>query len=184
MIVVRAEPSDLTRLIKFRTDTADWLRPKGIDQWSLPFPPEQMAASIARGEVYLFKEHAAADAAATVTLDREADDLLWTHEEQLEAALYVHKLTVDRAHAGTGLGARILDWAENRAVQAGARWLRLDAWTTNPRLQAYYLDQGFRHVRTVHDPEAGGSGWVAQRPARTKFGSDVALVDLTEKTET
>ncbi|MGW2109081.1 GNAT family N-acetyltransferase [Streptomyces sp. NPDC001948] len=179
MIVVRAELGDLARLIKFRSDAADWLRPRGIDQWSLSFPPEQMAASIARGQVYLFKEHAAADAAATVTLDREADDLLWTPEEQLDDALYVHKLTVDRAHAGAGLGARILDWAGNRAAQAGARWLRLDAWTTNPQLQAYYLSQGFHHVRTVEDPEVGGSGWVAQRPARAEPGWPD--VDLTER---
>jgi GNAT superfamily N-acetyltransferase len=181
MIVVRAEPEDLARLIKFRTDTAAWLRPKGIDQWSLPFPPEQMAASIARGEVFLFKEHVSADAAATVTLDREADDLLWTPKEQLADALYVHKLTVDRAHAGSGLGARILDWAGNRAALAGARWLRLDAWTTNPQLQAYYLNLGFQHVRTVEDPEVGGSGWVAQRPAWAAPGWPAA--DLTNGNE-
>ncbi|MFI6689175.1 GNAT family N-acetyltransferase [Streptomyces sp. NPDC050485] len=146
-------------------DAAAWLQPRGIDQWSLPFPAEHMAQSIARGEVYLIKETQAGDAAATVTLDREADDLLWTADERREEAMYVHKLTVDRAYAGVGLGSRILDWAGDRAAQEGAKWLRLDAWTDNPRLQAFYLELGFQHVRTVDAPATGGSGWVAQRPA-------------------
>lgn len=177
MIVVRAEPGDLARLIKFRTDAAAWLRPRGIDQWSLSFPPEQMAASITRGEVFLFKETPTSDAAATVTLDREADELLWTPEERAVNALYVHKLTVDRAHSGSGLGVRILDWAGDQAAQQGAKWLRLDAWTTNPQLQAYYLSLGFKHVRTVDDPAAGGSGWVAQRPAKFATHGLVAFSD-------
>ena len=166
MIIMRAELADLPRLLKFRTDTAAWLNARGIDQWALPFPSQHMAESIRRGEVYLFKESLASDAAATVTLDREADDLLWMPPERLEPALYVHKLTIDRAHAGAGLGTRILDWAGDRAARSGARWLRLDAWTTNPKLHAYYRSLGFHHVRTVNDPEVGGSGWVAQRPAR------------------
>jgi hypothetical protein len=40
----------------------------------------------------------------------------------------------------------------------------VDVWTTNDKLQQYYRDQGFAHVRTVvlpHNP----SGAVFQRPA-------------------
>ncbi|WP_069874474.1 GNAT family N-acetyltransferase [Streptomyces malaysiensis] len=165
MIIVRAEMADLPRLLKFRTDTASWLQVRGIDQWSNPFPSQHIAASIQRGEVFLVKEGEGPDVAATITLDQEADPLLWTEDERREPALYVHKLTVDRAHAGIRLGARMLDWAGDRAARHGARWLRLDAWTNNPRLHEYYIDLRFTPIRTVHDPEAGGSGWVAQRAA-------------------
>ena len=44
-------------------------------------------------------------------------------------------------------------------------WLRVDVWTTNERLQHYYLRQGFTYVRTVvlpHNP----SGALFQRPAQ------------------
>ncbi|MFE6489585.1 GNAT family N-acetyltransferase, partial [Streptomyces sp. NPDC057757] len=42
------------------------------------------------------------------------------------------------------------------------------AWTTNERLQRYYLEHGFTHVRTEREGGAvnGGprvSGWLAQR---------------------
>ncbi|MGW2331674.1 GNAT family N-acetyltransferase [Streptomyces sp. NPDC001700] len=164
MIITRAEEADIDRLLRFRTDSAAWLAPKGIDQWSKPFPAEHILSSIRAGEVFLIKESMEADAAATVTLDQDADIRLWTPEERSEAARYVHKLTVDRSHAGTGLGARILDWAGDRAAREGAQLLRLDAWTTNPQLHNYYLNQGFEHVRTSQDPSVV-SGWAAQRPA-------------------
>ncbi|MCX4971255.1 GNAT family N-acetyltransferase [Streptomyces sp. NBC_00654] len=165
MIITPAEEADLPRLLKFRKDTSVWLGAQGIDQWSKPFPADHILASIRAGEVFMIKESPMRDAAATVTLDEDADERLWTASERAQPARYVHKLTVDREHAGTGLGARILDWAGDEAARAGAKWLRLDAWTTNPRLHAYYRRQGFVHIRTSPDPDVV-SGWVAQRPAR------------------
>lgn len=164
MIVVPAEEADLPRLLKFRTDAATWLSRLGIDQWANPFPASHILASIRAGEVFLIKETPTSDASATVTLDRDADARLWMPDEQAEPALYLHKLAVDRKSAGDGLGMRIIDWAGDQAARAGARWLRLDAWTTNPRLHRYYLAQGFTHVRTSTEPGVV-SGWAAQRPA-------------------
>jgi hypothetical protein len=103
--------------------------------------------------------------AATITINRFAKPELWTPEEAAEPALYAHKVTVDRAYGGQGLGAELLDWAGTRAADEGADWLRVDVWTTNERLQHYYLKQGFTYVRTVvlpHNP----SGALFQRPAQ------------------
>lgn len=176
MIIELATLPDLPRLIRFRTDAAKWLAERGTDQWSSPFPAEQMRASVEAGEVFLIREPEQADPAATVTLDRKIDPELWdlwTPEERAEPALYVHKLTVDRQYAGQDLGGRILDWAADRAAREGARWLRLDAWTTNTRLHRYYVEHGFQHVRTTPDPDEV-SGWLAQRPAvETAHGFDV-----------
>lgn len=163
MILVRAEEADLPRLIQFRTDAAAWLAELGTDQWAKPFPADHILNSIRQGEVFLAKEHPDKDAAATITLDRDADPRLWTPDEVVQGALYVHKLAVDRAYAGTGLGTRLLDWAGAQAARQGARWLRLDAWTTNAHLQEYYLAHGFTHVRTNLEVV---SGWAAQRPSQ------------------
>ncbi|MFJ5122971.1 GNAT family N-acetyltransferase [Kitasatospora sp. NPDC088548] len=166
MIITRAELADLPRLAQFRTDAAAWLAQAGSDQWSTDFPSDHIARSIQAGEVFVVRESAGADElAATITLDAETDPLLWTAAEREVAAMYVHKLTVDRAYAGQELGTRLLDWAGDRAARRGAKLLRLDAWTSNRRLHQYYVERGFQHVRTVLDPEVGGSGWVAQRKA-------------------
>lgn len=170
MIVTRAVPSDLPRLVRFRSDTASWLSTKGIDQWSTPFPDSLIMQSITQGEVYVIREREAGDIIATVTLDQHADPLLWTTREMKDPAIYIHKLTVDRRHSGKGLGVQIIEWARIRAASQGLEWMRLDAWTTNRKLHSYYTSLGFLHVRTVHDPAVGGSGWVAQRSTQKPLG--------------
>ncbi|GGU49605.1 GNAT family N-acetyltransferase [Streptomyces violascens] len=165
MIVVRAVPADIPRLLQFRTDAANWLRTQGSDQWSTPYPPELLIDSVTAGEVYLFHPAPQSAPVATVTLDQKAEPVLWTEDERHEPALYVHKLTLARPGSGENLGARILNWCGDQATRLGAKWLRLDAWTTNIRLHRYYERLGFTHLRTVHDPAAYESGWVAQRPA-------------------
>ncbi|MFE0549247.1 GNAT family N-acetyltransferase [Streptomyces pilosus] len=166
MRIYSAQPHDLATLLAFRQEAAAWLSRLGTDQWQRPYPADKLLATIEAGEVFMVRD--GADTAATITLTPNAEDGLWTAEELREPSLFINKLTVARTHAGQNIGGRLLDWAGDRGHLAGAKWLRLDAWTTNASLQAYYLRHGFRHVRTVHEGVAvnGGprvSGWLAQR---------------------
>ncbi|MGH3344574.1 MAG: GNAT family N-acetyltransferase, partial [Carbonactinosporaceae bacterium] len=88
---------------------------------------------------------------------------LWTEEELAEPARYVHRMIIDRIYAGQGLGTQILEWVNQQAKQAGARWLRVDVWTDNTGLHRYYLQRGFTHVRTVRRDDYP-SGALFQRP--------------------
>ncbi|MFE6470738.1 GNAT family N-acetyltransferase [Streptomyces rochei] len=180
MRICPAKPNDLAKLLAFRQEAAAWLSRLGTDQWQRPYPADKLLATIEAGEVFMVRDGDVT--AATITLTPEAEEGLWTADELREPSLFINKLTVARTHAGQNLGGRLLDWAGDRGCRAGAEWLRLDAWTTNAGLQAYYLSHGFRHVRTVHQGSAvnGGprvSGWLAQRataPAAHGFTDETA----------
>ncbi|GGP39261.1 GNAT family N-acetyltransferase [Streptomyces sindenensis] len=168
MIIERATAKDLDVLLAFRREAAVWLSALGTDQWQRPYPAVRLLDTIEAGSVFMVRD--GSTTAATITLTPDPGEGLWNEEELREKSLFVNKLTVARTHAGRGLGGRLLDWAGGQAHRSGAVWLRLDAWSTNRRLQDYYLRHGFQHVRTVMDGEAvtGGprvSGWLAQRPA-------------------
>ncbi|MFJ5260932.1 GNAT family N-acetyltransferase [Streptomyces sp. NPDC088387] len=168
MRIVPAQVPDVAVLLGFRVEAAGWLAGRGSDQWQRGYPAEKLVAEIEGGRVFLVKDGDVAAAAVGLSVEVGAGAGLWTAEELLEPSLYVSKLTVARAYAGMNLGGRLLDWAGDRGYAAGARWLRLDAWTSNEGLQAYYLRHGFQHVRTVVDGVAGYggprvSGWLAQR---------------------
>jgi GNAT superfamily N-acetyltransferase len=168
VIIRRATPPEAPELLAMRDEAAAWLTARGHDQWAEPWPDaERMAAgvhqSVAAGDVWVVSDHTGL--VATLTLDTWPNPDLWTPHEANEPARYLHRLIVRRRAAGAGLGAELLDWCGTRAAHAGARWLRLDTWTTNRALQRYYLDHGFTHVRTrplPHNP----SGALFQRPAR------------------
>ncbi|WP_079046391.1 GNAT family N-acetyltransferase [Carbonactinospora thermoautotrophica] len=164
MIIRPAEPSDVQTILRWRAETAAWLRERyGTDQWAKPYPADHILATVQAGEVFMVHRDYCEDPIATITINGYADPELWTPDELTEPARYVSKLTVSRAAAGLGIGATLLDWAGSRAAAEGAQWLRLDCWTTNSRLHAYYRRQGFTHVRTVAHRDSGA---LFQRPAR------------------
>jgi GNAT superfamily N-acetyltransferase len=176
-------PDDVATILRWRTETAAWLsRQYGSDQWTIPFPPERVLATITAGQTFMVHRRDQEAPVATITVNDFADPVLWTPEERADPARYVHKLTVVRSEAGRELGVLLLDWAGQKAATAGARWLRLDCWSTNHHLHAYYRKHGFAHVRTVHER---ASGALFQRPAglRTYTGphkvreADMACAD-------
>ncbi|MET9472529.1 GNAT family N-acetyltransferase [Streptomyces sp. NPDC002922] len=170
----------MIKLVAFREEAAAWLTRLGSEQWQRPYPADRLAATIEARSVFMVIDGGLT--VATLTLSPEVEEGLWTEQELAEPSSFVTKLTVARAHAGQNLGGRLLDWAGDRAYRDGAKWLRLDAWTTNEALQGYYLRQGFEYVRTVREGGAvnGGprvSGWLAQRrtaPADHGFEDDTA----------
>ncbi|MFF2021860.1 GNAT family N-acetyltransferase [Streptomyces sp. NPDC058171] len=166
MRIVSARPEDVSKLLAFREEAASWLAGLGSDQWQRPYPADRLLATIEARTVFMVLD--GESTMATITLTPEAEEGLWTEPELSEPSRFINKLTVARTHAGQNVGGRLLDWAGDRAYRDGAKWLRLDAWTTNSALQLYYLQQGFAHVRTVREGGAvnGGprvSGWLAQR---------------------
>jgi ribosomal protein S18 acetylase RimI-like enzyme len=72
--------------------------------------------------------------------------MIWPEENGRDPAVYVRRIVVSRRYAGHELGSQLLDWAGLRASRAyGARWIRVDVWTTNEELHDYYERQGFEY---------------------------------------
>jgi ribosomal protein S18 acetylase RimI-like enzyme len=107
--------------------------------------------------------HVQGNIAGTVTIDEYADPALWTPAERAESAYYVHRLIVARVYAGQGFGASILDWCCRRAYEKGKKWIRVDVWSSNLRLQEYYWGEHFVPVRNIYSEYPSGA--LLQRPA-------------------
>lgn len=149
LLLSRATGSDhdhdvITGLID---EAANWLRTKNTDQWAQPWPSEEDRSHRILRDLRARKTWIAWDEqgapAATITADSEHSPI-WPGWRLRERAVYVCRLVVSRGHAGEGLGAELLDWVGRRArEQFGARWIRVDVWTTNNALHEYYRRQGF-----------------------------------------
>ena len=146
-----AGTSDLRLILCFIDEAADWLRAKGTDQWSSPWPSEeerdaQLQRDLAASRTWIVEDDGIP--MATVTCRPDADPELWTKSEQSDLAVYVSRLVVSRRYAGQGFGAELLAWAGRWAGrQYGARWIRIDVWATNIALHHYCERLGFWFVR-------------------------------------
>jgi GNAT superfamily N-acetyltransferase len=139
----------------------------GLDQWQYPVKRHNIRAAIAAGTCWLATDSAGA-VVGTITIDRDADPTMWPPEDCPSDALYLHRMITEPAAKGAELGSALIDWSACRAAEAGCRWIRLDAWRSNPGLWNYYADRGFELVRVV--PDASGSGACFQRDAAVQLG--------------
>lgn len=162
-----ATAEHLALILRWRDQASRWLASRGIDQWRRPWPDQdtmvaRILESVHAGTTWMVAPWDGAEPVATVTIDYDADPQLWLPEEITEPALYLRRLMTSDDARCRGLGPRILDWAAERARDAGDQWLRLDAYSTNTTLHAKYVAWGFTHVRTVEDL-ANPSGALFQR---------------------
>jgi GNAT superfamily N-acetyltransferase len=161
MLHVRpAMTSDLKPVLHMIDEAAEWLRTKNTDQWEKPWPSEterdeQTGRDLAAGRTWIVEDSGLP--AATITCEPDAGPAGWTKSEQAEPAVYVSRLVVSRSHAGQGIGAELINWAGRWAGrQYGARWIRIDVWTSNIALHQYFENLGFWFVRfgTMSCPSA------------------------------
>jgi protein-tyrosine phosphatase len=131
---------DLVVILDLLAQGARHARSQGIDQWPERFPEELIVAGISCGEVFL----AVMDGVALGTLSLIWSDPVFWGQDDGQAG-YVHRLAVDAEHRGTGLGRRLLDWAQVQVGRAERSLLRLDCIAQNTRLRTWYETIGFVH---------------------------------------
>lgn len=155
-----ANTADLDDIVRLRENATKWLRTKQTDQWQQPWPTaedarERVLEGLQKGTTWIVR--LSAEAVATFVVDRFSDPRLWTESEQSERALYVHRFVVHRNYSGIKLGATLMDLIGALAAHDGYRWLRVDVWTTNKKLQRYYRKIGFKKVRTIKGDYPSGA---------------------------
>ena len=148
-----AAPGDLDEVRGLVREASAWLRTsKDTDQWAKPWPDrarqrERMLNDLLKGKTWLVWD--GTTVVATITVDTEDpldanEQPVWPAAKRRQPALYVRRVIVSRTYAGLGLGAALLDWAADVAKEDHkAALIRVDVWTTNRDLHAYYEGQGF-----------------------------------------
>lgn len=149
-----ARPRDARSLVELRDRVAESLVARGIQQW-IPgeFTERRMQEWVDDGRVFVLRRSGRPVAAVAVLWsDRE----IWGQDD--DDAGYIHLLMVDPDLAGNELGASVLLWAEQFIERAGRSRARLDAVSSNDRLQQWYAERGYDEVGTK---SFGDEAWFA-----------------------
>jgi GNAT superfamily N-acetyltransferase len=140
--IVSARHADLRPYIELLEEVADWLERRGIRQWrsgNFRLSADYYAGSIKRGEVQLAFVEDELVGTLRVLL---REPIVWPEIIE-DDAVYVYNLAVRRVWAKHGLGRQMLEWAGDRAVSLGRRYVRLDCVADNDFLREYYGRAGF-----------------------------------------
>jgi GNAT superfamily N-acetyltransferase len=149
LVLRRAGAADFEAVRSLLKEASRWLGTKNTDQWTVPWPDENgrnanIKRAIRAGRTWIVLDGDGRPAATLTTSPNHHG--IWPEKNGREPAVYVRRITVSRRYSGLGLGSQLLDWAGLRAnLDYGARWVRVDVWTTNIELHDYYRDRGFRY---------------------------------------
>lgn len=73
------------------------------------------------------------------------DPLIWKEQDK-DPSIYLHRIVSSSKFRGSNFMLDIINWGQHFARENKARYIRMDTWGDNPRLIAYYVKSGFRHV--------------------------------------
>lgn len=140
---VPACAEDAETVLSIMQEASQWLRSRGITQWSWTFT-EEGAAHIARRIVEggVFLAFLGEEAVGVIRLLWE-DAIIWGEPGADGQAGYVHMFAIRRTVGGQGVGEAMLRWAETMFAAAGRRYIRLDTNDNNAGICAYYERLGF-----------------------------------------
>jgi GNAT superfamily N-acetyltransferase len=155
--VTDALPEDLDILVEFREHDAERIAemPDTGDMWQKWYPDKptatkRWAADIEAGKVFVARDDNG-EVIAGITLTEDANPMLWTKRERMEA-LFVSRLVrrlpshEDDVDEHKGVGRGLLNWAEEEAMRYGKRFVRLDVWAKNEPLQRQYMTWGYQCI--------------------------------------
>lgn len=171
--MLRADERDSMAVLDIWLDAANWMRAQGIDQW-MPdrFNLSEVAACLTGGkELFLLKENGIA--AGTFYI-KWSDSLMW-EDGRAASAGYIHRLAVGRNHHGRGIGALMLDWAEQYIAESGKAMIRLDCMADNTRLNTYYSERGFQLVTRIDT--RGWSANLFEKEAKLRCSKEALLLE-------
>jgi len=150
-----AHPEELSTVLDFLKEAAQWLQAKGVDYWQdWHSPPQNYIDSIhngfAKDEFYIVEYDEKIIGCFRLQWD---DECFWG--QQKADAGYIHSFTIARHLAGKKIGVKVLNEIERICQKNGKNLLRLDCGAEAEGLRRYYEQYGFVMVgtTTVSDKE-------------------------------
>lgn len=142
ILIRRVGPEYAQDAVSILRESAAWALSRGILVWRDDELREQEFRQAALlGELVMGFN--SGHAVATMLL-QSSDPTYWP-EIAADTSLFLHKIGVRRAHAGSGWLGRLVEFAEQNARQRNIGWLRLDT-LHGTRLRQLYEQHGFSVV--------------------------------------
>ncbi|UUZ90604.1 GNAT family N-acetyltransferase [Paenibacillus sp. P25] len=153
MPIETAAAEELSQVRRLYASVTRHLRKRGIGQWDWIYPNRWVIRSdLRKGCLFAVRQGNLCIGAVAVDEEQSKPYGAPPWQDSAGRPACIHRLAVDPAYQGRGLGKRSLQHAEEHARSLGCSSIRLDVYTGNPAAVGMYERAGYIAVGLVRYP--------------------------------
>ena len=126
----------------------------GIFQWNEHYPnASAFEKDVSRKELYVLEIDGQLKGTIVIStfMDEEYIPINWLTKN--ENNLYIHRLAIHPELQGKGYAQRMMDFAEQYAIDNNYSSIRLDTFSQNKRNQKFYELRGYKRLGDIYFPK-------------------------------
>jgi len=153
MMINKASVQDLEQLLFIVKSCGQNLIEQGIFQWNENYPSKAvLLEDIALQQIWKLEEGNSIVGLIVLT---EIEDAEYQHVKWLtknDKNLYIHRLAVHPNFQGKGFAQKLMNFAENYALENGYKSIRLDTFSQNKRNLQFYEKRNYIKLESIYFP--------------------------------
>jgi ribosomal protein S18 acetylase RimI-like enzyme len=152
-MIRKATLSDIDPIINVTKSCAKHMIDKGIYQWNAHYPTKAaFVKDTERNELYVLDIDFEIIGAIVIStlMDEDYFPVKWLTKN--ENNIYIHRLAIHPHFQGKGHAQKLVDFAEQFAIDNNYASIRLDTFSQNKRNQKFYELRGYKQLSAIYFP--------------------------------
>ena len=134
-------------------DCREVLEKEGIFQWTDQYPTlEIISKDIRKGNLYCLNENGNTYGVININELQEQEKNSVHGKNNVGKILIIHRLAVKPEFQNRGFAKKLMDFAEDYAIENNFNSIRLDAYSGNPKLLKFYENRDYQRGGEVFFP--------------------------------
>lgn len=153
-MIRKGKLSEIQKIITITKACAKHMIAQGILQWNDHYPNAvAFQKDCKRDEWYVLEEENEVIGCITISSwkDSEYDAIQWLTPDHHN--YYIHRLAIHPNHQKKGYAKKLMDFAENFALEKQASSIRLDTFSQNKKNQRFYEARGYTRLGDIYFPK-------------------------------
>lgn len=152
-MIRNAVKDDIKAIMKIIKKTIEEMQSYNNDQWNETYPSEEdFIIDIENGDLFVIEREGelAGFACINKVQPLEYKELNWFLKE---GAIVIHRMAVNTEFRKKGIGTELMKFADEFALRKGMRYLKIDTYSLNTKMNSLIKKCGYNFVGEIHFPE-------------------------------
>ena len=146
--------TDIDRILEITKACAKHMINKGIYQWNEHYPNKlAFENDVNRNELYVLEIEKIIVGCIVISTFRDEEYIPVKWLTPNKNNIYIHRLAIHPKHQGNRYAQKLMDFAEQFAIENNYSSIRLDTFSKNKRNQLFYELRGYKKLEDIYFPK-------------------------------